>query len=151
MRTVLVADDDASVRALVRQILQTEGYDVIEASDGREALGLIREKRPDVALLDVRMPQLDGFGVLQELASHGEGAQRVLLVTGAVEEQDYLRGWGLGADGYISKPFEPDDLIRAVAEVIDLSADELRRRRDKEIERAKLLRQLNRYLDDGRR
>jgi DNA-binding response OmpR family regulator len=148
MPTVLIADDDANIRRMIRVNLEAEGFQVFEASDGREALDLIRENHPDVALIDVRMPQVDGFAVLRELSARGESAQRVLLVTGAVDEDDFIRGWGLGADGYISKPFEPADLMAAVQEVISRTPQELAVRREREIERARLLRQLDRFLDE---
>ncbi len=85
MPPVLVADDDASVRLLMRRILESEGHIVLEAEDGRDALDVINSRRPDISLVDVRMPKLDGFGVLRELANRGE--HRVLLVTGAVDEE----------------------------------------------------------------
>src|SRR5687768_10686670 len=128
---ILVVEDDPSVRMLMKSVLESEGHTVTEASDGREALTMILEKEPDVALVDVRMPRLDGFGLLQELQASGRKDQRVLLVTGAVDEGDYLRGWGLGADGYISKPFDPQDLIRSIEEVMALKADEREKRRQK--------------------
>lgn len=145
---VLIADDDASVRVLVRTVMESEGFTVVEAADGREALELIRARKPDVALIDVGMPKLDGFSLLRELSTKGEGVQRVVLVTGAVEEEDYIRGWGLGADAYVSKPFDPEALVGTVQEVLGLSDEELGARREREIERARLLRQLDRFLDE---
>lgn len=149
---ILVADDDVSVRSLIRVLLESEGYSVLEAGDGREALEMIAVQDPDVLILDVGMPHIDGFGVLRKLQS-AEGQEkkkaRVLLLTGKVEEEDYLRGWSLGADAYLSKPFEPQALVGTIEEVLSLTDTELRQRREREVERARLLRQLDRFLERG--
>ena len=146
MPTILVADDEENVRKLVRMNLQAEGYTVLEAVDGQDALDKITAQDPDVIVLDVRMPRVDGLGVLRRLQGQGE-TRRVVMLTGATDEEDYLRGWGAGADDYISKPFEPEQLLSAVERVLNLSPQELQTQREREIERARLLRQLDRFLE----
>lgn len=145
--SVLVADDDQSVRTMLRALLQSEGYDVHEASDGEQALEVITSRSPDVIVLDVKMPRMDGLGVLRKLQSEGSESRRVVMLTGATEEEDYLRGWGAGADDYVAKPFEPETLLTAVARVLSLTPKELEEQRQREIERARLLRQLDRFLE----
>lgn len=147
MPSVLIADDDKNVRKMVRVLLESEGYTVHEAPDGKVALEVIDAHSPDVLVLDVHMPEIDGLGVLRKLQADNPVAQRVVLLTGATEEEDYLRGYGAGADDYVAKPFEPDTLLNAIAKVMEFDPKELEKRRQAEIERARLLRQLDRFLE----
>jgi DNA-binding response OmpR family regulator len=147
MASVLIADDDQSVRTMVRTLLESEGYEVLEASDGQETLDVIGSRSPDVLVLDVRMPKLDGMGVLRKLQGESGTTQRVVMLTGAVEEEDHLRAWGAGADDYVTKPFEPEALVGAIERVINLTPKQLEEHRQREIERARLLRQLDRFLE----
>ncbi len=147
MPSVLIADDDQNVRKMVRVLLESEGYTVHEAPDGKAALEVIDAHKPDVLVLDVHMPEMDGLGVLRKLQADNAEAQRVVLLTGATEEEDYLRGYGAGADDYVAKPFEPDTLLNAIGKVMEFDPKELEKRRQAEIERARLLRQLDRFLE----
>lgn len=147
MASVLIADDEQHIRTLVRLNFEDQGYTVFEASDGEETLSQIRENEPDVIILDVKMPKLDGLGVLRKLQAEGADQYRVVMLTGATGEEDHLRGYGAGADGYVTKPFEPADLLGAVERVLNLTPQELRAQREQEIERARLLRQLDRFLE----
>ncbi len=146
MPTVLIADDEENVRKVVRLNLEAEGYTVLEVPDGEEALETISRDDPDVLVLDVQMPKVDGLGVLRQLQKDGRDL-RVIMLTGATDEEDYLRGLGAGAHGYIAKPFEPEDLIGAVEQVLNLTVQDLQVHREREIERARLLRQLDRFLE----
>ena len=128
---ILVADDSATVRAVLGAQLAGAGYAVVPAADGREALARLREDRPDVALLDIEMPELDGLAVLEEMQADPVLATvPVLFLTGRAEAQDVAAGLALGAHDYVRKPIEATELtarVRAALRVKAL-ADELRRR-----------------------
>jgi DNA-binding response OmpR family regulator len=112
---VLVADDDEDILALVALRLERAGYQVVAASDGEEALRLALERRPDLAVLDVMMPKLNGDEVtrrLRQLAPTRE--MRILLLTARAQENDVVRGIDAGADEYIKKPFSAQDLTDRV-------------------------------------
>lgn len=117
--TVLVADDDDDVLALVVRRLERDGYEVITARDGAEALRLAQERMPDLAVLDVMMPQLTGYQVTQQLRQD-PATERipVILLTARVQETDVSRGFDAGADDYIKKPFSPQELRSRVQAVL---------------------------------
>ena len=114
--TVLVADDDPHLLRLVTRNLQFEGYEVIPASDGQQALEQIEAQGPDLVLLDVMMPKLDGFIVCQRTREFS--AVPIILVTARGQEQDKIRGLDLGADDYLTKPFSVDELLARVRAVL---------------------------------
>jgi DNA-binding response OmpR family regulator len=119
---VLVADDDTDVRELVVFRLERAGYRVVTAQDGKEALDLAIERRPDVCLLDVMMPHLDGYEVTEQLREHEElAAVPVVLLTASVQPAAVTKGFESGADDYIKKPFSPQELLTRVEAA--LSAD----------------------------
>ena len=126
---VLVAEDSVVVRALLRAQLAERGYTVVEAGDGHEALAKAAEARPDVILLDVEMPNLDGFGVLERLRSTPELSDiPVIFVSGRTNAEDAVQGLDLGAHDYLRKPFEAGELaarVHAAARIKQLQ-DELR-------------------------
>jgi len=112
---VLVADDDEDILLLVTMRLRRDGYEVVQARDGTEALAAARERRPAVAVLDVGMPELDGLGVLAAIRADPQlAATRVLLLTAKAQESDVRRGFDAGADGYLKKPFSPAELAERV-------------------------------------
>ncbi|MEZ5099160.1 MAG: response regulator [Thermoleophilia bacterium] len=116
---VLVADDDADIRALVAFRLRKSGYDVLEAGNGSEALRLAKERRPALAVLDWMMPGLTGVEVVEHLRADPATAQvPVLLLTARVQEADVARGLEAGADGYLKKPFSPKELSERVGEAL---------------------------------
>jgi CheY-like chemotaxis protein len=115
-KLILVADDDADVRELVVFRLAHAGYEVITAADGEEAVELALERRPDVCLVDVMMPKLDGFAVTERVRASPELAEtKVLLLTASVHDSAVERGLAVGADEYIAKPFSAKELLERVA------------------------------------
>ncbi len=117
---VLVADDDDDILLLVSTRLKRDGYDVVSASSGDRALELARERKPQLAVLDIGMPGLDGLQVLEQIRADAELAgTRVLLLTAKAQESDVRRGYSAGADAYVRKPFSPADLSTRVRELLD--------------------------------
>jgi CheY-like chemotaxis protein len=105
MKTVLVADDKPAGREIVRTVLENSGFHVVEASDGVEALKSAREVRPDLIILDLHMPGLDGFGVIQELRRDASFADTpVMALTASAMQGDRERAMSVGFTGYITKP-----------------------------------------------
>jgi DNA-binding response OmpR family regulator len=116
---VLVADDDPDIRSLVTLRLERSGYEVVAAGDGEQALAAALERAPDLALLDVMMPKLDGYEVTERLRR--EEATRhlpVILLTARVQETDIARGVEAGADDYVKKPFSTSELRDRVQAVL---------------------------------
>jgi DNA-binding response OmpR family regulator len=108
---VLVADDDPDILALVRFRLERDGYEVLSAPDGETALDLAMARTPDLAVLDVMMPRLDGYEVTRRLREHGPTTTiPIILLTARVQEPDLERGFEAGADDYVTKPFSPQAL-----------------------------------------
>jgi DNA-binding response OmpR family regulator len=115
-KLVLVADDESDVRELLVFRLEHAGYEVITAADGEEAIALAVERRPDLCVVDVMMPKLDGFEVTQRVRATPELAQtRVLLLTASVHESAIERGLASGADDYIAKPFKSAEFLARCA------------------------------------
>lgn len=111
---ILVVDDEPDIRMLVRITLDGEGYDVVEASNGEEALEQIAREEPDLVFLDLRMPGIDGWGVLDRLSENGELERiPVVVVSAHASHGSSQRALSLGCRGYISKPFDPDELLQA--------------------------------------
>lgn len=110
MSRVLIVDDDPQIRRLVRMVLEDEGYDVRVAGDGREALAALPEARPEVIVLDLRMPELDGPGFLERYRADGAPCAPVVLMSG--ERGEHIEA--LGARVVLPKPFDLDDLVDAV-------------------------------------
>ena len=107
---VLVVDDDRAIRESLARALELDGYDVELAADGAAALAAIRERRPDVAVLDVMMPNIDGLTVCRVLRAERDRLP-VLMLTARTETQDRVAGLDAGADDYLPKPFELDELL----------------------------------------
>ncbi|HEV3351807.1 MAG TPA: response regulator [Acidimicrobiales bacterium] len=140
MAEILVVDDDPDIRTLIRLTLESYGYTIREAGDGLQALAALTERAPDAMVLDVMMPNMDGYGVLrtmrqQELA----GQTKVLVLTCKTEERDFVRGWELGADDYRTKPFEPMELADHLQALLHTSHETLHAKRQEELEKAELL------------
>src|SRR5579863_532438 len=114
-RRVLIADDEEVANAFIATILKFAGFECASARDGQQALEMARQNKPDVVLLDVSMPRLDGFEALAALRAQPETQHLpVIMVTGNKNENDIVRGFQLGADDYIAKPFNARELIARV-------------------------------------
>jgi two-component system alkaline phosphatase synthesis response regulator PhoP/two-component system response regulator VicR len=112
---VLLVDDEPNIRRLIRVQLSGRGYEVLEAAEGREALEKVRSDRPDIVLLDVMMPELDGLQVLDILKGDPRTAEIVVVMLTARGSDDHIRhGWKRGADLYLTKPFNPEELRRTL-------------------------------------
>lgn len=128
--TVLVVDDEPDVLLLCRVNLEFEGYEVVEARDGDEAMTRLRETSPDVVLLDVMLPRLDGWQVLSAIKADEELKDLpVVMLTAMVQEQDQLLGWSRGAADYLIKPFSPLALSQVLEDVLATTPEEEEGRR----------------------
>jgi DNA-binding response OmpR family regulator len=138
MTRVLVIDDEAPIRLLCRVNLEAEGMEVLEASDGPTGLEKARNDEPDVILLDVMMPGLDGWQVAEELLdSDRTNSIPIVFLTARAEVRDRARGLDLGGIDYVTKPFNPVELAPLVLDLIDRvdrgERDELRREKIAEL------------------
>lgn len=143
MSEVLVVDDDPDIRNMLVFALEDAGFKVREAGDGEAALAALEEHPPDLVVLDLMMPNVDGFGVLRGRRQRGLApSTRFLVLTAKTAERDFVRGWELGADEYLTKPFDPDRLIQMVRDLLRTNASILQERRDSELQKAELLERL---------
>jgi DNA-binding response OmpR family regulator len=116
---VLAADDDEDILELIAFRLEHSGYTVLQARDGKEALDLARTARPDLAVLDVMMPKIDGFEVTRRLREDDSTTRiPIILLTARTQEADVQRGFDAGADDYIRKPFSPQELGARVQAIL---------------------------------
>jgi DNA-binding response OmpR family regulator len=137
---ILVVDDEPDIRAILAFSLETAGFVVREAANGAEALAAIQGAPPACLVLDLLMPGVDGFSVLRTRRQQGLAPEmRVLVLTAKTAERDYLRAFELGADEYLTKPFDPDVLVDRVRELLRSSPASLQRRREAELAKAELL------------
>lgn len=115
MTNILIADDEPHITALVRVTLEDDRVRVVEASTGEEALDLLETIHPDIVLLDVNMPGIDGFEVCRRLRADPRYAEtKVVMLTAAAQAADRARGRAVGADEYLTKPFSPIHLLSVV-------------------------------------
>jgi two-component system, OmpR family, phosphate regulon response regulator PhoB len=118
MKKLLMADDESGVRSLVRMTFESDAYEILEASDGNQALKLAREHQPDLVLLDVTMPGMSGFDVCRSLKEDPETQQiKVIMPTARAQQMDMEEGQKSGADDYFTKPFSPVALMKKVEEM----------------------------------
>jgi DNA-binding response OmpR family regulator len=116
---ILIADDDPDILALVSFRLERAGYEVVQARNGEEAVQVALARRPDLAVLDVMMPRIDGYEATRRLRQHDETSRMpVILLTARVQEEDIARGFDAGADDYVKKPFSPQELGARVQAVL---------------------------------
>lgn len=113
---ILLVDDEPDLRQMVRRYLQAEGFDVADAANGETALQALKKSDPDMVLLDIGMPGMDGFAVLQEIRKTSEIP--VIMLTARAEEIDRVMGLTIGADDYITKPFSPRELVARIRAVL---------------------------------
>jgi DNA-binding response OmpR family regulator len=120
---ILVVDDEPAISRLVRAKLHADGMSVITAANGEEALKLLEDERPDLIVLDVMMPGIDGFETLRRIRSGPYASQiPVIMLTARAGDADRLRGLNAGADDYMSKPFNPDELTARITAVLRRTA-----------------------------
>ena len=120
-QSVLVVDDEPQARAMLRLIMVRAGFEVVEAKDGYEALDEVARQLPDLMILDIMMPGIDGFYVCEQLRSNERSAALPIIVLSAKTDAESIqRGEEVGATKYLTKPVSPDDLTRHVREVLNL-------------------------------
>jgi DNA-binding response OmpR family regulator len=141
---VLVVDDEPDIRELCRVNLEFSGFDVLEAGDGVEALEVCRREKPDLVFLDLMMPRLDGWGVLEALTADEETADiPVILLTARGADEDQIRGWMGGIVEFVGKPFNPMVLLDVARNALELrDPAERAARRERMIEQLQVLRRM---------
>lgn len=113
--TILVVEDEQVILEIITCLLQDDGYHVLQARNGMDALSLLEGSKPDLIISDIRMPGIDGFALCEQVRANPDFAQLpFIFLTGRDERADVRRGMGLGADDYLTKPFEPEELLAAV-------------------------------------
>lgn len=124
MKRILVVDDEERIRAIIRKYGEFEGYEVVEATDGMEAVSLCRKENFDIIIMDVMMPMLDGFSTVSEIRKTSNTP--VIMLSARGEEYDRIHGFEVGVDDYVVKPFSPKELMMRVKAVLSRSepADE---------------------------
>ena len=140
MAEVLVVDDEPEIRQILSYLLEFAGHEVRTAADGEEAVAALVERAPDCVILDVMMPKLDGFGVLRVRKERSLApSARVVLLTAKSGERDFSLGWELGADEYVVKPFDGEELLARVEDLLSSGPEELAAHRRAEQEKSALL------------
>ena len=140
MAKVLVVDDEPAIRLLMQAILAQEGHEVETASDGVDALASVTRDLPDVVLLDLAMPNMDGWHFLEELRSLGLRSRiRVIIVSATSDRDSMARGQEEGVSGHIAKPFDATAILRAVEAVLQEPAEEILARREHPEDLARLI------------
>lgn len=119
-KKVLIADDEPNIVISLEFLLRREGFEVLVAVDGEEALSKARAEKPDLVLLDVMMPKMNGFDVCQALRADPQMAgMRILMLTAKGRETEVSKGLGLGADAYMTKPFSTKELVAQVRSLLE--------------------------------
>jgi two-component system alkaline phosphatase synthesis response regulator PhoP len=144
-RKILVVDDDPTMVKLINVNLKLNNYSVIEAISGEQALDIVSKEPLDLVVLDIMMPGVDGWEVLKRVR-HDPATEElpVILVTAKTQDSDVIRGWELGADEYVIKPFNPLLLVEVIKMVLDRSYEDRLERRKKQKEKLEVLRKLSR-------
>ena len=126
MKTILVSDDNPQISEILQKYLKSEGYAVVTAQDGQQALDLFFSHAPNLVLLDVMMPKLDGFAVCQQIRKVSDIP--ILMITARGEDEDRISGLDIGADDYIVKPFSTGELMARIRAVLRRSSEKTNRR-----------------------
>lgn len=125
-KKILAVDDERHIVRLVEVNLQRAGYEVVTAYDGREALEKVKSETPDLVVLDVMMPYMDGFEVLKNLKADPSTAEiPVIMLTAKAQDADVFRGWQSGVDCYLTKPFNPMELLTFVKRIFDSTSQSI--------------------------
>jgi DNA-binding response OmpR family regulator len=135
--SILIVDDESTIREVVRRYLERDGFQVWEAADGFEALDAIKSEQPDLILLDLMLPGIDGLTLTRHLRQ--DRAIPIIMLTAKGEASDRIRGLDLGADDYITKPFSPQEVVSRVRAVLRRSGRQVVSQDDKPIEVGRLL------------
>ena len=144
-RKILVVDDDTTMVKLINVNLKLNNYAVIEAVSGEQALDIVSKEPLDLVVLDIMMPGVDGWEVLSRIRLDPDTQELpVILVTAKTQDSDVIRGWELGADEYVIKPFNPLLLVEVIRMVLDRSYEDRLERRKKQKEKLEVLRSLSR-------
>lgn len=123
-KKILAVDDERHIVRLVQINLEKEGYEVVTASNGREALEKVSSEKPDLIVMDVMMPEMDGFEALKRLKDNSATAQiPVIMLTAKAQDADVFRGWQSGVDLYLTKPFNPMELITFVKRIFESQSE----------------------------
>lgn len=148
-RNILVVDDDPTMVKLINVNLKLNNYSVVEATSGEQALDILASDQLDLVVLDIMMPGVDGWEVLKRIRAGGDTEELpVILVTAKTQDSDVIRGWELGADEYVIKPFNPLLLVEVIKMVLDRSYEDRLERRRKQKEKLEVLRSLSRPKSD---
>jgi DNA-binding response OmpR family regulator len=131
---VLIVDDEPALLQMLKVNLELDGLETYLASDGATALKRIAAEEPDVVLLDLMMPVMDGWGVLSELQEMKLRKHPKVIIMTAKGHRDLEKGLRMGASAYVSKPFDTDDLLRTIREVMSLSQEQLAARKRAQLE-----------------
>ena len=113
---ILIVDDEEHIRELIRFYLDKEGFSVVQAASGQEALQLLENEYIDLAIVDIMMPVMDGFQLVEEMKEMKDSP--VIMLTAKSQSADKLRGFSLGIDDYVTKPFDPDELLARVKTIL---------------------------------
>ena len=146
MARILVVDDEPSIRALIRTVLEHEGHTITTAENGRRALESVIESVPDLIVLDLMMPEMDGWHFLEELHNRGlRGQTRVVIVSGHF---DATRASERSSVPHVlPKPFDPQSLVELINDALDVEASELYEKRDRRVQLAQLMDRLDDVLN----
>ncbi len=120
-KKILIADDEQNIVISIDFLLRREGFAVLIANDGEEALAKVRDEQPDLVLLDVMMPKMNGFDVCQAIRADPDlSGTRILMLTAKGRDTEVSKGLGLGADGYMTKPFSTKELLAEVRKLLEM-------------------------------
>ena len=149
MAKIHISDDETDIRQLLSFTLAESGHEVTVSKDGRMAVEMMCMDPPQVLVLDLMMPEMDGLAVLKEMQDYQTlGSTKVLVLTAKGSEYDRHLAFDLGADEFLTKPFDPDEVAATVEVMLASTKEELKVHRDKERDTAHLLSQLESILDD---
>jgi DNA-binding response OmpR family regulator len=149
MAKIHIADDDPDIRQLLTYVLAEDGHEVAASKDGRAAVEAMLMHPPEILILDLMMPEMDGHAVLRDMKDYQVlDSTKVLVLTAKGSEHDRHLSFELGADHYLTKPFAPDEVVQAARTMLELSKEELRVKREHERDTAHLLSQLESILDE---
>ncbi len=123
-KKILAVDDEKHILRLVQINLEKAGYEVVTGSNGREAIEKVRSEKPELIVMDVMMPEMDGFEALKQLKADPETADiPVIMLTAKAQDADVFHGWQSGADLYLTKPFNPMELLTFVKRIFDAKGE----------------------------